>query len=230
MQPSPGLQTAGGAISPSLSSSASRLSSSARLLVSEPDPVVSILLLPHSQITKDPDQGLPTLPEDISPALEKAVRTVKYTFPRRFLRFDTIRTALVFAVLAVIVAVTLPFSHAVVGLTTSDATVVRDGARVLPAALVATLLGVLNSLCTGGVFSGQGRQSLVAALSFCLDIPLSIGGVAAVVLLVKGARLLDVYWYQTAAALVELLVAYAFVFASDWKRYADEALARQAAR
>ena len=139
-------------------------------------------------------------------------------------------TALVFAVLAVIVAVTLPFSHAVVGLTTSDATVVRDGARVLPAALVATLLGVLNSLCTGGVFSGQGRQSLVAALSFCLDIPLSIGGVAAVVLLVKGARLLDVYWYQTAAALVELLVAYAFVFASDWKRYADEALARQAAR
>ena len=98
MPPSPGLQTAGGAISPSLSSSASRLSSSARLLVSEPDPVVSILLLPHSQITKDPDQGLPTLPEDISPALEKAVRTVKYTFPRRFLRFDTIRTALVFAV------------------------------------------------------------------------------------------------------------------------------------
>ena len=43
-----------------------------------------------SQIIKDPDQGLPTLPEDISPALEKAVRTVKYTFPRRFLRFDTI--------------------------------------------------------------------------------------------------------------------------------------------
>ena len=139
-------------------------------------------------------------------------------------------TALVFAVLAVIVAATLPFSNAVAGLTTSDTTVVRDGARVLPAALVATLLGVLNSLCTGGVFSGQGRQSLVAALSFCLDIPLSIGGVAALVLLVKGVRLLDVYWYQTAAALVELLVAYAFVFASDWKKYANEALARQAAR
>ena len=139
-------------------------------------------------------------------------------------------TALVFAVLAVIVAATLPCSNAVVGLTTSDTTVVRDGARVLPAALVATLLGVLNSLCTGGVFSGQGRQSLVAALSFCLDIPLSIGGVAALVLLVKGARLLDVYWYQTAAALVELLVAYAFVFASDWKKYANDALARQAAR
>ena len=49
-------------------------------------------------VTKDPDLGLPTLPEDISPALEKAVRTVKYTFPRKFLRFDVVRTALVFCV------------------------------------------------------------------------------------------------------------------------------------
>ena len=38
-----------------------------------------------------------------------------------------------------------------------DMSVVRNAARVLPAGLIATLLGVLNSLCTGGVFSGQGR-------------------------------------------------------------------------
>lgn len=132
--------------------------------------------------------------------------------------------------LLTVVSVTLPFTEEVVGLTTSDKVVVKNGARVLPAALLATLLGVLNSLCTGGVFSGQGRQSLVAGLSFFVDIPLSIGGVAAIVLLVKHATLLNVYEYQMAAALLELLLAYAFIVASDWNKYAREAKERQARR
>ena len=115
-------------------------------------------------------------------------------------------------------------------MTTSDAIVARHGARVLPAALLATLFGVLNSLCTGGVFSGQGRQSLTFYLSFFVDIPLSVGGVAAVVLLVKRASLLDVYEFQTFAAALELLIAYAFVLRGDWGRFAEEARARQRAR
>tara|TARA_B110000977_G_scaffold189846_2_gene259911 strand:+ start:8506 stop:10548 length:2043 start_codon:yes stop_codon:yes gene_type:complete len=139
-------------------------------------------------------------------------------------------TGVVSVVLLTVVSVTLPFTEEVVGLTTSDKVVVKNGARVLPAALLATLLGVLNSLCTGGVFSGQGRQSLVAGLSFFVDIPLSIGGVAAIVLLVKHATLLNVYEYQMAAALLELLLAYAFIVASDWNKYAREAKERQARR
>jgi len=49
-------------------------------------------------VKKDPDAGLPQLPEDIDPEVEKALRTVKYTFPEKFLKFKTIRTALVFSV------------------------------------------------------------------------------------------------------------------------------------
>lgn len=89
--------------------------------------------------------------------------------------------------------------------------------------------GVLNALCTGGVFSGQGRQLLVTVLSFFVDIPLSIGGVAVVVLYFR-ADLLDVYLYGVAAALLELAIAYGFIFASDWTRYAREARERQNAR
>ena len=102
------------------------------------------------------------------------------------------------AALAVIVAVVLPLAWQTVSLTTSDSIVVKNAARVLPAGLIATLLGVLNSLCTGGVFSGQGRQLLVTVLSFFVDIPLSIGGVAVVVLYFH-ADLLDVYLYGVAA-------------------------------
>lgn len=85
---------------------------------------------------------------------------------------------------------------------------------------------MLNSLCTGGVFSGQGRQLLVTVLSFFVDIPLSIGGVA-VVILYFHADLLDVYLYGMAAALLELAIAYGFIFASDWAKYAREAQERQ---
>jgi hypothetical protein len=49
-------------------------------------------------VKKDPEAGLPMLPDDIDPEIEKAVRTVKYTFPEKFLKFKTVRTALVFAV------------------------------------------------------------------------------------------------------------------------------------
>jgi MATE family multidrug resistance protein len=139
-------------------------------------------------------------------------------------------TAAVFAFLAAVIGAVVPFKHAVVSLTTSDRKVVLDAARVLPAALAATALGVLNSLCTGGVFSGQGRQALVATLSFFVDIPLSVGGVAVVVLAFKKSTLLNVYEYQAGAALLELIIAYAFVGASDWKKHARDAIDRNRAR
>ena len=139
-------------------------------------------------------------------------------------------TAAVCAFLAAVIGTVVPFKHAVVGLTTSDRKVVLDAARVLPAALAATALGVLNSLCTGGVFSGQGRQALVATLSFFVDIPLSVGGVAVVVLAFKKSTLLNVYEYQAGAALLELIIAYAFVGASDWKKHARDAIDRNRAR
>jgi hypothetical protein len=49
-------------------------------------------------VKKDGDAGLPELPDDIDPEVERAIRTVRYTFPEKFLRFETVRTALVFGV------------------------------------------------------------------------------------------------------------------------------------
>ena len=36
-------------------------------------------------VKRDPEAALPTVPDDIDPAMEAAVRTVRYTFPRRSL-------------------------------------------------------------------------------------------------------------------------------------------------
>jgi len=49
-------------------------------------------------VKKDPEAGLPQLPPDLDPEIEKSLRTVKYTFPLKFLKFKTVRTALVFGV------------------------------------------------------------------------------------------------------------------------------------
>ena len=49
-------------------------------------------------VKRDPEAALPTVPDDIDPAMEAAVRTVRYTFPTSFLGRKTIRTALVFSV------------------------------------------------------------------------------------------------------------------------------------
>ena len=137
-------------------------------------------------------------------------------------------TAVVSATLVAVVIFVAPFAEPVLSLATSDRVVARDAAKVLPVALLATTLGVLNSLCTGGVFSGQGRQTLVTVLSFFVDIPLSVGGVAAMILVFK-TNLRGVYAYGCAAAALELLIAYGFVWSSDWKKYASDAKARQAA-
>jgi MATE family multidrug resistance protein len=135
-------------------------------------------------------------------------------------------TGVVSAMLAVVVVVVAPLAEPVLSLATSDRVVARDAAKALPVALLAMTLGVLNSLCTGGAFSGQGRQTLVTVLSFFVDIPLSVGGVAAMVLFFK-TDLHGVYVYGSAAAALELLIAYGFVWSSDWKTLAADAKARQ---
>mmetsp|Transcript_39800 Transcript_39800/g.55270 ORF Transcript_39800/g.55270 Transcript_39800/m.55270 type:complete len:190 (+) Transcript_39800:121-690(+) len=50
------------------------------------------------RIQKDPDvQPMPMI-EDLDPAVEQQLRTIKYCFPPEFLRYKTVRTSLVFAV------------------------------------------------------------------------------------------------------------------------------------
>mmetsp|Transcript_18684 Transcript_18684/g.60971 ORF Transcript_18684/g.60971 Transcript_18684/m.60971 type:complete len:187 (+) Transcript_18684:978-1538(+) len=50
------------------------------------------------KVVKDPDQPPMQLSDDIDPALEKQIRTIRYTFPVEFLKWKTVRTSLVFSV------------------------------------------------------------------------------------------------------------------------------------
>eukprot|EP00976_Prorocentrum_cordatum_P027296 553443-Prorocentrum_minimum.AAC.1 len=50
------------------------------------------------RVQKDPDAQMPPMMEDMDPAFENLVRTIKYSFPLEFLRYKTVRTSLVFSV------------------------------------------------------------------------------------------------------------------------------------
>jgi len=51
------------------------------------------------RVQKDPDvQTDMSLLEDLDPAVENTIRTIRYSFPPEFLRYKTVRTSLVFGV------------------------------------------------------------------------------------------------------------------------------------
>lgn len=92
--------------------------------------------------------------------------------------------------------------------------------------LVGTYLNLLVSNGTSGIFSGQGRPLVATVLSFGLELPLSIGGVAIYILCFRG-NLVGVYWWGAIAAGIEIVVVLYLVVTSDWAKCADEARERQ---
>ena len=94
--------------------------------------------------------------------------------------------------------------------------------------LVGTYLALQVNHGTAGIFSGQGRPLVATVLSFGLELPLSIGGVAVYVLRFHGG-LVGVYWWGAVAAGVELAVVLCLVRRLVWARCADDARARQEA-
>ena len=79
---------------------------------------------------------------------------------------------------------------------------------------------------TSGVFSGMGRPLIATILSFGLELPLSLGGVALYILVMHG-NLLGVYWLQAILGGVEVLVVLFILLRSDFDYWADEARKRQ---
>lgn len=50
------------------------------------------------RVQKDPDAAPVPMLDNIDPAIEESIRTIKYCFPVEFLRYKTVRTSLVFQV------------------------------------------------------------------------------------------------------------------------------------
>jgi len=111
---------------------------------------------------------------------------------------------------------------------TDDQDVVDLAKKLVPAMLVGTYLNILVSNGTSGIFSGQGRPLIATVLSFGLELPLSIGGVAIYILYFHG-DLIGVYWWGAIAAGIEIVIVLYLIVRSDWAKCADEARARQEA-
>lgn len=116
----------------------------------------------------------------------------------------------------------------ILSIATDDEAVVALAKTLVPAMLVGTYLNLLVGNGTSGVFSGQGRPLIATILSFGLELPLSIGGVAVYILYFHG-NLVGVYWWGAIAAGIEIVIVLYLIIASDWSKCADEARERQEA-
>eukprot|EP00928_Gymnodinium_smaydae_P026445 TRINITY_DN2076_c0_g1_i2.p1 TRINITY_DN2076_c0_g1~~TRINITY_DN2076_c0_g1_i2.p1 ORF type:complete len:531 (-),score=83.51 TRINITY_DN2076_c0_g1_i2:314-1738(-) len=122
----------------------------------------------------------------------------------------------------------LPFGRSAMSVMTSDTDVQNLGALLLPAVLLDTFAGLIVECNTGGIFTSQGRTKLATFLSMGVELPLSIGCVA-VLVLVLHQNLVVVYWVQALVMCFEMFIVMIIFFRSDWKQYARDAQRRQEA-
>ena len=122
----------------------------------------------------------------------------------------------------------LPFKHDILHFATDDKDVLSMAATLVPAMLVGTYLNLIVGNITSGVFSGQGRPIIATILSFGLELPMSIGGVAIYILVFHG-NLLGVYWWGAISGGIEAVIVLYLMVASKWDKCAEEAQERQEA-
>ena len=73
---------------------------------------------------------------------------------------------------------------------------------------------------------------MITILSFCFELPASIGGIVIMVVVLKWRMpdgLLRITWVNAGLALLELVIVGAIVLCGNWARYAKEARERQEA-
>jgi len=128
----------------------------------------------------------------------------------------------------VVAAVFIPFRGTILGFATDDVDLQNSAAKLVPAMLLGTYLNVLVSNITSGVFSGMGRPLIATILSFGLELPLSLGGVALYIIVMHG-NLLGVYWLQAMLGGVEVCIVLFILIRSDFDYWAEEARKRQEA-
>ena len=129
----------------------------------------------------------------------------------------------------ILVAVVFVFLRdPILRIATDDEDVLSIGRKLITAMLIGNYVNCLVNNITSGVFSGMGRPILATILSFGLELPMSIGGVAILILVMHG-DLLDVYWWTVISGGVEAVIVFGLLFRSDWNHWADEARRRQEA-
>lgn len=117
---------------------------------------------------------------------------------------------------------------AILKFATNDPDVLSIAGKLIPALLVGTYLNLIVSTITSGVFSGMGRPIIATVLSFGLELPMSIGGVAIYILVMHG-NLLGVYWWTAISGALEVLIVMFLLLRSDWDYWAEQARLRQEA-
>jgi MATE family multidrug resistance protein len=120
------------------------------------------------------------------------------------------------------------FKNKILDIATDDEDVVSLAETLIPAMLVGTYLNLMVGNGTSGIFSGQGRPLIATILSFGLELPLSIGGVAVYILVFHG-NLLGVYWFNALAGALEAAIVLYLIVSSNWSLCAEEAQQRQEA-
>mmetsp|Transcript_3008 Transcript_3008/g.7072 ORF Transcript_3008/g.7072 Transcript_3008/m.7072 type:complete len:564 (+) Transcript_3008:91-1782(+) len=125
-------------------------------------------------------------------------------------------------------AIFIPFGDTILKFATNDKDVLSIAGKLIPALLVGTYLNLIVSNITSGVFSGMGRPIIATVLSFGLELPMSIGGVAVYILVMHG-NLLGVYWWTAISGGLEVLIVMFILLRSDWYYWAEQAQLRQEA-
>ena len=127
-----------------------------------------------------------------------------------------------------------PLRYPLVSLVTDDAQTKPIAAEMVGAQLVSSAVGVLVTVLTMGVLSGQGRTLVTTVMSFGVELPLTIGGTALLVYVAKlrGATgLLWILWVGGACvSLAQLaILGCILTMCTNWKQYAAEAQLRNEA-
>jgi len=113
-----------------------------------------------------------------------------------------------------------------VSVMTSDTTVTDWAQHLVLPIMLNAFFGLIVNANTGGVLTSQGRTKLATLLSFAVQLPLTIGGVAyAVIELHKDV--ITVYWIQASVMAFQMTIVMAIFLSSDWKRYALAAATNQ---
>mmetsp|Transcript_17700 Transcript_17700/g.24899 ORF Transcript_17700/g.24899 Transcript_17700/m.24899 type:complete len:623 (+) Transcript_17700:143-2011(+) len=120
----------------------------------------------------------------------------------------------------------VPLKSDILEIATDDADIIHLGSVLVPAVLIGTYLNLLVGNITSGIFGGMGRPIIATILSFGLELPLSIGGTALMILYFK-TNLLGVYWFQAISGGFEALILFGILGMSNWDECADEARVRQ---
>jgi MATE family multidrug resistance protein len=129
------------------------------------------------------------------------------------------------------------FPHALLSAVTDKEAVVATAVGLRWPVAGALIAGIYVQVGTS-VITSQGRPILTTILSFCIEMPMTIGVVGFVVFVglphvVNGkfvfeqGDIYDVYWVQFFSTAIQFVILFWLLSRSDWRKYAHEAQVRQ---